>query len=66
MALLITVIAGDLRNIFLRVLDITSLFSLAFYGLSGISSSCDKIIVLLFTSSLVASPFFGFFLFWAC
>ncbi len=50
MALLIAVIAGDLRDVPLRALAIASLLLLALCGLSDISSRCGRATVLSFSS----------------
>ncbi len=49
-ALLIAVIAGDLRDVPLRALAITSLFLLALCGLCGINSRCVGATVSSFSS----------------
>ncbi len=49
MALLIAIIASDLRDVPLRALAIASLLFLALCGLNGISSRCDGATVSFFT-----------------
>ena len=63
MTFLIIIIVSDLKNISLKALVITLLLFLVFYSLSSISSYCDRVTVLFFSSILffLVSFFFLFF-----